>query len=573
MKFAAFLASASLLGLAACATPPMPAPDAAQLIPVSPDRPNGSAYGMFLAGHAAVHGGDNAAASAYFSRAAQLSGSDEVKEEAFFTAVLSGDMRRAATLAPPSGTGSPGGVRLGRLVVAVESLANGRGKQAFTAMSGEPIGYPHRAAAALLKPWAAAAAGDWTSATAEPELKSDRLAYSLGSLGRAELMERDRRYAEAEALLKAMSVQSDTGGVFLEAYGEFLERRGRHPEALAIYDAALAKTPSDTSLRSARERAAAKRPAPALPDVRRGAAQALVGAAAASMLLKQTDLALVYLHLALRLDPKSDEAWLMLGDSFEAAGDRARARDAYARVGAKSAAFVEARSRTIWTYQGAGEQEAALKLARDMVRQAPTNITAQTTLADVLRANKQYDESASVLDAVITQRGDAADWRLYYMRALALDKAGRWSEAERDLQAGLKLKPEEAELLNYLGYSWIDRGQRLDQALAMIQQALASEPDSGAIIDSLGWAYYRLGQYPKAVEQLERAAQLEPADAEINSHLGDAYWQVGRRIEAEFQWRKVLTTMTPTPELQSAIEQKLKAGLAPPVAPAKVAGR
>jgi Flp pilus assembly protein TadD len=148
--------------------------------------------------------------------------------------------------------------------------------------------------------------------------------------------------------------------------------------------------------------------------------------------------------------------------------------------------------------------------------------------------------------------------------------AGRGPDAVRVLPAAVKLKPDSAETLNYLGYSWIERGERLDEALGMINKALESQPDSGAIVDSLGWALYRLGQYDKAVPQLERAAQLEPADAEINNHLGDAYWRVGRRVEAQFQWRKVLTTMSPPDEMKVLLEKKLESGLGDP---ARVAGR
>lgn len=103
----------------------------------------------------------------------------------------------------------------------------------------------------------------------------------------------------------------------------------------------------------------------------------------------------------------------------------------------------------------------------------------------------------------------------------------------------------------------------------MIERAVAAKPDSGAIVDSLGWAYYRLGQYADAVEQLERATELEPADADINDHLGDAYWRVGRRIEARFQWEQVLI-MQPSDKLRAQVEAKLKSGLdaPPPVHPA-----
>ena len=104
----------------------------------------------------------------------------------------------------------------------------------------------------------------------------------------------------------------------------------------------------------------------------------------------------------------------------------------------------------------------------------------------------------------------------------------------------------------------------------MVQKAVELDPSSGAILDSLGWGYYRLGAYGTAVQKLEGAVILEPADPDINDHLGDAYWRVGRKIEAQFQWRRVLT-LEPSLKLKTAVETKLAHGLieTPPV---KVAG-
>ena len=94
----------------------------------------------------------------------------------------------------------------------------------------------------------------------------------------------------------------------------------------------------------------------------------------------------------------------------------------------------------------------------------------------------------------------------------------------------------------------------------MVKKAVSLNPQSGATIDSLGWAYYRMGDYKNAVEQLEGAVVLEAGDPEINDHLGDAYWRAGRRIEAQFQWRRVLT-LEPTEKLKASVEAKLKSGL------------
>src|SRR5690606_14060505 len=163
-----------------------------------------------------------------------------------------------------------------------------------------------------------------------------------------------------------------------------------------------------------------------------------------------------------------------------------------------------------------------------------------------------------VLDGLIAQ--DPGDWRLLYARGVSHERLKDWEKAEADLQAALAIEPGDPELLNYLGYSWIDRGERLAEALAMVEKAVAANPKSGAMVDSLGWAHYRLGDYKKAVETLEQAVELEAGDPEINNHLGDAYWRVGRRDEAMFQWRRVLT-LDPDDRIKADAEAKLASGL------------
>ncbi len=165
---------------------------------------------------------------------------------------------------------------------------------------------------------------------------------------------------------------------------------------------------------------------------------------------------------------------------------------------------------------------------------------------------------------MIAAGGAKADWRLYYMRAIARERSGRWQDAEVDLSKALALKPDQPEVLNYLGYSWVNRGVKVKDGMAMIQRAVDAQPEEGAYVDSLGWAYYRLGQYGTAVDTLERAVSLMAGDPEINDHLGDAYWKAGRRTEAQFQWRAVLT-LKPDEDIRVRAEAKLASPLGPDV--------
>jgi Flp pilus assembly protein TadD len=154
-----------------------------------------------------------------------------------------------------------------------------------------------------------------------------------------------------------------------------------------------------------------------------------------------------------------------------------------------------------------------------------------------------------------------SDWVMFYFRGICLERAKQWEKAEADLKKALVLFPEQPQVLNYLGYSWIDQGVNLDEGMKMIRRAVEQKPDDGYIVDSLGWAYFRLGNYDDAVKQLERAVELKPEDPTVNDHLGDVYWRIGRTQEARFQWSHA-RDLKPEPEEIPKIEQKLKSGLA-----------
>ncbi|WP_421931969.1 tetratricopeptide repeat protein [Phenylobacterium sp.] len=555
---------APLVLLAACAT--RPADDLASL-----DDLGGSSYGLFLAGQGALNDGRGAEAAAYFEQA-QAGGADDdlISERAFTAAVMAGDIGKAAALAPTGDGASESSKRLGRMVQAVEALAQGQGKSAQALLAPEGMGFPHKGAAALLAPWAAAMAGNADGAVTRPELRNDKVVEYFGLLGQAFLYERAKRYDEAETDFKALTAGDNPGDMVLLAYGGFLERRGKRLDAVAVYDKGLADEPANSVLLAAKARAASGKAPPPAPTLRQGAAQALMAPAASMMAAKQEQLGLVYLRLALRLDPNRNEAWLMVGDLMETAGDIDSARAAYAKPKPGSPEYAAARSKLAWSYQNAKDSATALTMAREAA--ASGDLDAKVTLADLLRVNEKFAESSQILTEVIAAR--PGDWRLMYARGVANDRAGRWADGEADLRAALKLRPDDSELLNYLGYSWIDRGEHLPEALAMVQRAVASNPKSGAMIDSLGWAYYRLGDYKKAVEKLEEAVELEAGDPDINNHLGDAYWRIGRRAEAEFQWKRVLT-LDPEAKMKTEVEAKLASGLGPsgPAQAARVAGQ
>jgi tetratricopeptide (TPR) repeat protein len=554
----------SMLALGACATTPVATgPVASQQAGAPEPGDAGSTYGLFLAGAAAFNAGDKHAAADLFADAARQAGDEPfLRERAFIAALIAGDVRQAASLAPAQGDDASAIGRLGRLTRAVDALADGKGREAEALLTNPPIGAPVTTAGLVLAPWAAAAAGDWKAALALPTPRGDRLTDEITLLSNAMLQERRHRFTEADGVFRKLLAQSDGSGVYTAAYGGFLERRGRRADAIGLYQAALKGDTSNRLMQEGLARVQAGKPAPAEPTIAQGAAQALLGPTVVLLAEKQPEPGLAYLRLVLRLDPGRDEAWMLVGDAMVADNDASAAREAYDHVGPGSPEYVDARAHLITTYDNnAPENPRVLQLAQDTVKNAPGDDDALTLLADALRINERYAESAKVLDHLIADQGDKASWQLYYMRGVALEQSDQWPAAEADMKKALTLAPDQPEVLNYLGYSWVDRGERLPEAKAMIEKAVAAKPDSGAIVDSLGWTYFRLGDYKKAVEQLEHAAELEPADPDINNHLGDAYWRAGSKTEARFQWERVLT-LNPSAKLRGEVEGKLRGGLA-----------
>jgi tetratricopeptide (TPR) repeat protein len=561
------------LMLCACATAPgSRVASATPVVAATPLDDQASSYGLFLAGQSAENHGDSQTAANLLDGAMGADDADPgfLQIRAFTAALIAGDIGRAAALAP-RGPGVEAPMRhLGALVRGTDALAKGDARLAHAILTGPDSDLTAEPGSALLAPWAAAAAGQTEASIVHPVIEDDTVSQFFANMDQGRLFERAKRWDEAETAYRALIAKGDPGSLASLALGQMLERRGQRTEAVAIYDAALSREPGSAPITEARTRALAKGAPPKPVDIREGAAEALIAPASVLVMRKQPELALAYLRLSLKLDPQLGEAWVMVGDVLSGNGDTAGAAAAYAQAKLGSPQYGAAREKLAWLAQNDGDKAQALKIARETYAAEPGNDDAAVTLADLLRLDEDYAESATILDKVIGAKAENADWRLLYMRAIDYQESDRWPDAERDLRAALKQKPDDPELLNFLGFSWIDRGEQLPLALSMVQKAVDLDPTSGAMIDSLGWGYYRLGDYRKAVEKLEAAVELEPADPDVNDHLGDAYWRVGRQSEARFQWDRVLT-LSPTPKMQANVETKLKDGLA--TTPVKMADR
>ncbi|WP_455475790.1 tetratricopeptide repeat protein [Bartonella sp. B17] len=202
----------------------------------------------------------------------------------------------------------------------------------------------------------------------------------------------------------------------------------------------------------------------------------------------------------------------------------------------------------------------AIKLLTLLNKKFPNDRHIFITLAAVYMQDNKFAEAAQTMNRAIARITNFKqdDWKLFYQRGIAFERLQQWSKAEVDLRKALEFFPDQPQVLNYLGYSLVDRDQKLEESLRMLQKASALQSQNSHILDSLGWAYYKLKQYNQAVKILENAVKLQPEDPTLNDHLGDAYWKIGRKREAVFQWNHAIDGK---PENSQKIQEKLKFGL------------
>lgn len=215
-----------------------------------------------------------------------------------------------------------------------------------------------------------------------------------------------------------------------------------------------------------------------------------------------------------------------------------------------------------FTLNAAKRYKESEKLLLDAIKDDKTYYRYPYVLADLLRGREEHKRAISYFTQALNAMGNKESkikWHILYGRAISYEQSGEWEKAEKDFLEALALAPNNPELINYLAYSWVDRGIHLDKALLMLQHALIRRPDSGYIADSLGWALFRMGKYQEALPILEQAIALMPHDPTINDHVGDIYWKVGRQREAVFQWNHALD-FKPTDKDKPMIKAKIKVG-------------
>jgi tetratricopeptide (TPR) repeat protein len=561
-KTALTLASSiAALSLAACSSmPAMTSMNASSKdIP-----PAGTVAGRYLAAKFAASAGDVKGAATYYAETLKEDPSNnDLLVRAFMYAAESGDMELAISLSDrviaadsdnrPARLVRQAGAFIKKDYLAVAKDADPMSQGAFSLLTNN-----------VVSAWAIAGTGEIDGAlTMLDGLMTQRGVDGLRLMHKALILDYANRDQDADAAYRqALSVMG-MGPRISDAYGRFLARKARWDEAKTLYERVLMDNPGHpVAIQALRDIAAKKSFQPLVTSPAEGVAEALFGIAASLNDRRSVEVAILYLNITLYLRPNFDLARVLLASHYERMQNYEMANSYYARIPNSSPYFAMTQIQAAINDGRLDQADQGVAKLKVLVDRGSADSDAYTALGDLLRTSERFGEAVAAYDKAIAglKNDDRRLVQIYYARGVSLERSNKWTEAERDFRQALKLNPERPEVLNYLGYTFVDRGINLDEAVSMLEKARALRPLDGMIADSVGWAYYKLGRYQEAARTLEEAVQLAPGASDINDHLGDAYWRIGRKIDARFQWQHALQ-LEPDAKQKEVIERKLQFGL------------
>jgi tetratricopeptide (TPR) repeat protein len=531
-----------------------------------------SVSGSYLAGRSAAKLRDNDLASDYLTNALKSDTGNPILTEKIFLLELSeGDMPKAEAFAAEV-LKFNSQQRMARIVLGVKDFKGRHYEEArknFEQSAYTPVG---ELTSWLLTAWSYAGEGELNPALKTLDrLDSNESFANFKAFHEALIADYLGNAIRAEGAYKKAYEAAGTSLRIVQAYGNFLERHNRAPEAQALYRTYLESDENPLIEAALAQSLKGEKPKAFITTPTEGAAEALFSLATSMSDDQSIDVALLYTQLGISLGADPDIMYTLLGDTYEDMKRYDKALAAYQKVPADSPLRVNADMEEAVSLQQLGRKDEALAKLKVLVAADPKNYDAIVTLGNLYRANSDFANAATTYDQAIAllEKPGPGNWRIFYYDAIAHERMKQWDVAEKLFRKALELSPNEPSVLNYLGYSMIEKKINLPEALEMVKKAVELKPNDGYITDSLGWAYFQLGDYEQAVTYCEKAVELLPADATIAEHLGDAYWRVGRTLEARFQWQHAKDNK-PEPEDLKRIEDKLKNGLPPeppPVTP------
>ncbi len=530
-----------------------------------PARPD-PAFGAYLAARYADDTGNPAVAARYYGIALRGRPDDPaLLAQGFMAGVLSGDAS-ATALAPRMPQNALATLLLGNQAAQQGDFA--RAQKIFTSLPPDDL-------TGLIKPlliaWAQFGQGDEQGALngLGPSFNDDGFG-SVYVLNAALIADAAGDTKNAAQLYGAVDA-SQPNLRLAQVLASWDARQGQNGQAMAVLSALVANHPD---LAIALPALATQLDKPVIGTATDGMAEAYLTLAGALTQPQAVLLRTAFLRFALTLRPDLTAARLLLADTQTNAGNAPatpvqmqNALDTLAPVPKTDALYAPAAVQQANLLATLNRTDEAAALLRGLLVNSPRDPGLLANLADVLREGSQFAAAIPYYTQALAALGPtppASAWSLYFDRGICEDQLGNWEQAEPDMQAALRLSPNQPYVLNYLAYSWALHGKILAEARTMLTQAVALDPDDGAVIDSLGYVEMRLGHARQAVTLLTKAVQLSPDDAEVNGHLGDAFWQAGQPLQAAYQWQRALS-LQPDAKLAAALNEKITAhfGTAP----------
>ncbi|PWE32462.1 hypothetical protein DDZ14_10395 [Maritimibacter sp. 55A14] len=520
--------------------------------------------GAYLAARHASMSNDYDAARRYYVEAlARDRDNTTLMENALVAFVGMGDVERSLPIARRL-EGLDSSSQLAGLVMLTDRIAKGEFAEVVEAFDSGAEYSP--LVDGLVHGWALLGAGRMSEATARFESVTEaRGMEAFGFYHKALALAAVGDFEGADAALT--DEEGNTRRISrsaLIAHAQILAQLERGADAVALLDQAL-RLGTDPEIAALRERIAAGAPVAYdfLTTPQQGVAEVYFSLASAVRGDASGAHTLLYARLAQHLRPDGVEILLLVAELLESLGQHDLAVAAYRKVPQNHPAFYSAEIGRADALNRSGKPDAAIEVLSNLAKINADNPAVHIALGDALRREERFAEAARVYDdaiATLPEPPQANHWFVYYSRGISNERADDWDAAEADFRKALELSPDQPLVLNYLGYSMVEKRENLDEAQEMIEKAVAARPEDGYITDSLGWVRYRLGKFQEAVEPMERAVELEPVDPVVNDHLGDVYWMVGRKMEARFQWKRALS-FDPEEKEAKRIRRKLEVGL------------
>jgi len=500
--------------------------------------------GAYLAARAATYEGDFSASAEYYTRAlVRDPGNPLLMEHVVFAQLAMGELERGVPVARRLWDLGARSQAANMVMVADLALKDDYAAILQREMAQHQI---HPLVDGLLNAWAQMGLGDVDAALAEFDKVAEQeglrpfalyhkaLALaSAGNYGGAEAL-----FAADEGRITRLSRRSVLARV------EIQSQLGKFEDALATLEGAFG-TGTDPALMSLRQRLEAGEALgfSTAPTAQAGIAEVFFNLASVLNGEAANDFVLMFARVAQKLSAEHVDAVLLSAEILDQLGRYELSIDTYKKVPRNHPDYYAAEMGRAEALRRSAKPEAATEVLEQLVREFPTLPQVSVSLGDLLRQQEEYAGAIKAYDSALANTPTEANsrWFLLYARGISHERLSHWPEAEADFRSSLALRPESPQVLNYLGYSLVEKQEKLDEALDMIQRAVAARPESGYIVDSLGWVLYRLGRYEEAVGHMERAVALMPVDPVVNDHLGDVYWAVGREREAEFQWKRALS--------------------------------